>query len=235
MKIELTPIGIAKTPYKEKFAIPRQPGLVPSVRSEIEFIAPFNDSALFDGIEQHSHLWVEFLFHHNLEQGWSPKVRPPRLGGNRKLGVFATRSSFRPNGIGLSVGKLLEVKTVKGITSLVMQGLDLLDGTPVLDIKPYLPYADIVGEAQAGFAQEKPEPMKISFSENALQQCHIFSKRHPELHQVITEILTQDPRPAYKKNTSEDKIYGVRLFNYEVKWKVEANENIVISIDALKS
>lgn len=233
MKIEITAIGVAHSPYREKFAIPRQPGLAPSVKTTIEFFAPYNDSAMFDGIKQHSHLWVEFLFHQNLEQGWSPKVRPPRLGGNKKLGVFATRSSFRPNGIGLSVGKLLEVNDKGGQIQLVLQGLDLLDGTPIVDIKPYLPYADSIVEAQAGFAQEKPEFMRVSFTEQAIEQCKRHAAHTPELKQVITEVLSQDPRPAYKKNEADKKIYGVKLFNVNVKWQVIDNENRVVAIESI--
>lgn len=234
MKIEISAIGIARSPYKEKFAIPRQPGLAPSVKTTIEFLAPYNDAALFDGIKQHSHLWVEFLFHQNISQGWSPKVRPPRLGGNKKLGVFATRSSFRPNGLGLSVGKLLELNDNGGQVRLVVQGLDLLDGTPVVDIKPYLPYADSIDDAQAGFAQAKPEFMKVSFTEQAIEQSQSYAAQCPELLQVITEVLSQDPRPAYKKNDVDGKTYGVRLFDVNVKWQVIKNENRVVAIEPIK-
>jgi tRNA-Thr(GGU) m(6)t(6)A37 methyltransferase TsaA len=230
MKYEITPIGVARTPFKEKFAIPRQPGLAPSIKSYIEFFAPFDNVDCFDGIEQHSHLWIEFLFHENLPNGWSTKVRPPRLGGNKKLGVFATRSSFRPNGLGLSVGKLIDVERLAGRAKLVMQGLDLLDGTPIIDIKPYIPYADCVIDAQSSFAADKPNTLKVCFSEQAEFQCTYLSNQHPELRQVLLEILAQDPRPAYQKMNNSDRIYGVRLFDLEIKWTVQNSELTVVSI-----
>jgi tRNA-Thr(GGU) m(6)t(6)A37 methyltransferase TsaA len=232
MKFEIVPIGIARTPFKEKFAIPRQPGLAPSVECWIEFFSPYDSVDCFDGIESHSHLWVEFVFHHNLSRGWKSKVRPPRLGGNKKLGVFATRSSFRPNGLGLSVGRLLSVERRSGRVKLLMQGLDLLDGTPVIDIKPYLPYADCILQAESSFASEQPELIQVEFTDEAKTQCLKFSEKYPNLGQIILEILAQDPRPAYKTGLQTKRVYGVNLFDLEIKWTVSEGKTLVLTIEA---
>jgi len=153
-------IGTIKSPYQEKFAIPRQANLVTAAKGQIVLQGSANNSELLRGIEQFSHLWLIFVFHGTAQQGWKPLVRPPRLGGNKKMGVLATRSTFRPNPIGMSVVKLdsleTHLKANKQQTILHISGLDLLNGTPILDIKPYIPYSDALADAQAGFAQQAP-------------------------------------------------------------------------------
>src|SRR5690554_2357523 len=143
-------IGYIESPYRQKFAIPRQPGLVKSARGAIRLENEFAHPDCTRGLEEFSHLWVQFIFHETQAQGWKPLVRPPRLGGNEKRGVFATRSTFRPNAIGLSVVELVEVQ-LSPKPKLIVRGLDLLDGTPIIDIKPYLPYADAIPNARGGF------------------------------------------------------------------------------------
>ena len=154
---QLNAVAICRTPYKQKFGIPRQPGLVNAV-GYIEFEPAFNHIDAVRGIEQYSHLWLLFCFHENLAQGWKTTVRPPRLGGNEKLGVFATRSTFRPNGIGQSVVKLHGVIQRKGKVCLVISGMDLLDGTPIVDIKPYIPFSDAIFRRQRRHSPRSPNP-----------------------------------------------------------------------------
>lgn len=227
MTILLTPLAIIDTPYKQKFGIPRQPGLVPAAKGVIRLCEEFNDANLLDGIEQFSHLWLIFQFHQTVGQGWKPTVRPPRLGGNKKLGVLATRSSFRPNGLGMSVVKLESVNA----TELVVSGMDLLDGTPILDIKPYLPYADALHDAHAGYASTSPNSdMAVEFSAIAMQQLMNFHQTHPELAKLIEQVLKQDPRPAYQKSKEQNRVYGISLYDYNITWRVENNINLVLEI-----
>ncbi|WP_040095556.1 tRNA (N6-threonylcarbamoyladenosine(37)-N6)-methyltransferase TrmO, partial [Aeromonas australiensis] len=158
MKFEIDTLGIIRSPYKEKFAIPRQPGLVKSARARLELLPPYDQPDVLRGIEQFSHLWLSFVFHQTMAQGWHPTVRPPRLGGNERVGVFATRSTFRPNPLGLSVVELHGVGRERGKLWLELGAVDLLDGTPIVDIKPYVPYADSLPDARGGFAPDAPTP-----------------------------------------------------------------------------
>lgn len=230
MTIALQPIATIHTPYKQKFAIPRQPGLAKHALGLIEFLPEFADPNCLRGIEQFSHLWLVFQFHQTAQQGWSPMVRPPRLGGNKKMGVFATRSTFRPNHMGLSVVEFVGVEHSNGKLILKVCGMDLLDGTPILDIKPYIPYADSYPEAQGGFAQEQPQLMAVSYSPAAVGQLSYWQQTYPQLRQLITEVLAQDPRPAYKANTELDKIYGMSLYELNIQWHVVDNCCEVLNI-----
>src|SRR5690554_7581282 len=170
MSWSLETLGRIHSCYQEKFAVPRQPGLAPSAFATLELLPPYNQAALVEGLETFSHLWISFIFHQNLEQGWKPKVRPPRLGGNKKVGVFASRSTFRPNGLGLSVVELVDINHTKQETRIEIAGLDLLHGTPIVDIKPYIPYADALTNATAGIAQEPPKnALTVSFVAQAKQ------------------------------------------------------------------
>ncbi|MCP4325028.1 MAG: tRNA (N6-threonylcarbamoyladenosine(37)-N6)-methyltransferase TrmO, partial [Alteromonadales bacterium] len=154
------------SPYKEKFAVPRQPGLVPSANALLEILPPYDDINAFTGLDDFSHLWLMFVFHKNKQnKNWQPTVRPPRLGGNKRLGVFATRSPNRPNPIGLSLVEFHGVIQKQGKLFLQLSNIDLVDGTPIVDIKPYIPYADSKPDASAGFAQATPEIlMEVCFS-----------------------------------------------------------------------
>jgi tRNA-Thr(GGU) m(6)t(6)A37 methyltransferase TsaA len=230
MTIQFEPIGVIRTPYKQKFAIPRQPGLVKSALGCIEFLDEYKDPNCLRGIEQFSHLWLIFQFHQTVEHGWSPLVRPPRLGGNSKLGVFATRSTFRPNGMGMSVVELDSVNHENGKLSLNVRGMDLLDGTPILDIKPYVPYVDSVKHAQGGFANAAPVSMLVTFNQVALQQIKQFEASYPNLLNVISDVLEQDPRPAYKANKSATEQFGMSLYDLNIRWQVTKGVNQVISV-----
>ena len=214
-------IGVIRSPYKEKFAVPRQPGLVKSCSGELHLVPPYNQADAVRGLEAFSHLWVLFVFHQTMEGGWRPTVRPPRLGGNARMGVFATRSTFRPNPIGMSLVELRDIRCHKEHVILELGGLDLVDGTPVVDIKPYLPFAESLPDARASYAQDAPHAsVKVTFSAEIAQQLIGLEKRYPHLRQFITEVLAQDPRPAYRKNEEEGKTYAVWLLDFNVRWRV---------------
>lgn len=230
MTINIQPIATIRTPYKEKFGIPRQPGLAKSALGQIIFFDKFNDPNYLRGIEQFSHLWLLFQFHQTADKGYSPLVRPPRLGGNQKLGVFATRSTFRPNGMGMSVVEFDAVSFKHKQLSLTVRGMDLLDSTPILDIKPYIPYADSIPWASGGMAQHSPELMTVTFSNQAHGQLKTLEQRYPALRSLIQEVLSQDPRPAYHQNSHPDKPYAMTLYELNIQWQVIDHQNVVLSI-----
>ena len=231
MPYPLEPIATIHSPFREKFATPRQPGLTPSVTATIEFLPGFATPEAVRGLEGFSHLWLIFLFHHNWQKGWKPTVRPPRLGGNQRVGVYASRSPFRPNPIGLSAVKLLNIIKEQGNISLEVQGADLIDATPVLDIKPYIAYGDSILGATSGFATEAPgTSLKIVFSDQAQQQLDNDKSESPDLKTMLTEILTLDPRPAYRQGKNDDQEYGMLFDDYNVSWKVTGLELTVLDI-----
>lgn len=214
MSHSVSPIGYLRSCFKEKFAIPRQPQLAPAARGVLELLPPFDRGQALEGLEQVSHVWLLFLFHQALEGRPRFRVRPPRLGGNRSLGVFATRSTHRPNGIGQSVVRLEKIEAGR----LWLSGIDLLDGTPVLDIKPYVPYADCLPEARNGIAEAPPPAIPLEWSEPALVQAQEHAARLDEpLVELIEQCLAQDPRPAYQV-PEPSRRYGVRFWDVEVRW-----------------
>nr|WP_055438102.1 tRNA (N6-threonylcarbamoyladenosine(37)-N6)-methyltransferase TrmO [Pseudidiomarina woesei] len=229
--ITMRPIGVIHSPYAQKFAVPRQPGLVRAARATIELQGAAAHSDSVRGLEQFSHLWVMFVFHQTQAQGWKPLVRPPRLGGNKKLGVFATRSTFRPNPIGLSVVELEAVRIDGEQVFIDVIGGDWVNQTPVLDIKPYIPYADAINNAQGGFAQSSPATLPTVFSAEATVQIEALTTKYPQLRLLIEQVLAQDPRPAYQ-NTSHDldKTYGMTLYDVNIRWQVVNQQNHVISV-----
>ncbi len=227
---QLSPVGYIRSPYKQKFAIPRQPRLVPEAKARLEFAPDFNREEFVRGIEEFSHLWILFRFHETAEKGFSPMVRPPRLGGNERKGVFATRATFRPNAIGMSAVKLEGVEYKNGQLALLLSGVDLLDGTPVLDIKPYLPYSDALEGALAGFADTRPHTqMSVAFSPEA-EAFIARQDAYPELKDFITQVLRQDPRPAYKKKKQGTQDYGMTLYDFNIRWHVDGEHNFVSEI-----
>jgi tRNA-Thr(GGU) m(6)t(6)A37 methyltransferase TsaA len=216
----LTPVARIHTPYSQKFGILRQGAGLSIAKGTIVFADHINAVEALSGIEQFSHLWLLFQFHQNTAQGWSAKVRPPRLGGNQKIGVFATRSSFRPNGIGMSVVKLLKVANNK----LLVEGVDMLSGTPILDIKPYLAYADSLPESVGGYAHQSPPPtLLVHFEDEAATQMQLLSREYEDLDDLVTATLASDPRPAYKKNKSDEKQYHVCLYDIDICFSVMHN------------
>lgn len=177
-------IGVIRSPYKEKFAVPRQPGLVIHGSGELHLVAPYNQADAVRGLEAFSHLWVVFVFHQTMEGGWRPTVRPPRLGGNARMGVFATRSTFRPNPIGMSLVELKGIRCQKDQVILELGSLDLVDGTPVIDIKPYLPFAEALPDARASYAQDAPQAdMPVHFTSEITTQ---ISELESVIHVCVT-------------------------------------------------
>jgi tRNA-Thr(GGU) m(6)t(6)A37 methyltransferase TsaA len=219
--VTLSPIGMIESDFPDKFGVPRQAGLAPAARASLILLPPFDDPLAVRGLDAFSHLWLTFIFHLGPEkpgpEHWTPLVRPPRLGGNARTGVFASRSPNRPNRLGLSLVSLVDIDTRDGLR-LILRGVDLVSGTPVLDIKPYLPWADTAPDAIGGFAPDAPALLPVSFAPEAET---ILTKRPDgdSLGQLIIQVLTQDPRPAYRKG-AEARVYGIRLRDVDVRFRV---------------
>ena len=221
-------IGKVHSCYKEKFGIPRQPGLV-DVAATIEIDAEYSQDEAFRELETFSHIWVIFVFHQLNNKSWNATVRPPRLGGNQRIGVFASRSMFRPNPVGLSVVKLESLERKNNKIVLHIRGADLLDATPVLDIKPYIPYADAIHDANPGYAAAKPgNTLEVSFTAEAKQEIKAAVQKHPQIAGVITQVLQLDPRPAYQEQKKSKDSYAIKIYDYDVKWCIE-NEKVIVT------
>lgn len=224
MNFTFPAIGIVHSCFKEKFGIPRQPGLVPLSTATIELLPPYDDMDALDGLEGASHLWVQFVFHANKRSEWKAKVKPPRLGGNKTLGVFATRSPTRPAPIGLSVVKLESIEQQSGKILIHLSGIDLLDGTPVLDIKPYVPYVDAIVDARNDFAPAPPERVTVTIPGPLMAFCTAYQTRSgAPLAELIQQVLQQDPRPQYQIPEPE-RIYGMKLLDVDVRWRYGATD-----------
>ncbi|MDH5393925.1 MAG: tRNA (N6-threonylcarbamoyladenosine(37)-N6)-methyltransferase TrmO [Gammaproteobacteria bacterium] len=225
-------VAIVRSCYKEKFGIPRQSGLSDHAEAIIELVAPYNHEDYIRELEGFSHLWLIFVFHKHLGRQAKATVRPPRLGGNKRVGVFASRSSFRPNPVGLSVVKLQSIRKQNNKIELSVSGADLVDGTPVIDIKPYIGYADSVTNSHAAYAQQRPEPvLAVKLSQQAKGFICNVKEQYPLLEKVIRETISLDPRPGYVD--SEDKVYGLNLYDLNIKWTVEKGQAEVFFIESL--
>lgn len=213
----MTPVAIMEGCFPEKFGVPRQAGIVKSARGVVRFLAPFNHENYLHGLELSSHIWLTFGFHQN---AWNGKatVRPQRLGGNDRMGVFATRSSFRPNGLGLSAVKIERIDWQKG--EIEVSGHDLVDGTPIYCVKPYIPFADSLPEATSDFAVAKPEEYPVSFSDEAEMMLQALSIEYPDLRSLITEVIAQNPTPQFHQD--EARIYGVALKSWNILFQRES-------------
>ena len=223
-EIKIYPIAYVRSDYKEKFGIPRQSGRAPSLLSRIVFTEEFRSGDALREIEGFSHLWLLFDFSATREKGYSPTVRPPRLGGNKRVGVFASRSPFRPNHIGLSCVKLVRLEKTNEGATLIVAGADLLDGTPILDIKPYLPYADCQIDATGGYTEDtKWQPLSVRFEEGLLE------KIPEEKRAGLCECLEQDPRPSYQDDST--RVYGMAFDIFQIRFIVKENELTVIAIE----
>jgi tRNA-Thr(GGU) m(6)t(6)A37 methyltransferase TsaA len=225
------PIGYIRSCFTEKFGIPRQPGLVPDATAVLEIKRPFQNHEAFRNLESFSHIWILFVFHQCLQNKCKSTVRPPRLGGNRRVGVFASRSGFRPNPIGQSAVELVSIEKSNGRVCLYLKGVDLLDGTPVLDIKPYLPYADSLPQAKSGYAGDPPPSgLGVHFSKEAAGACRMLeSQAYPHLERLIIDLLAMDPRPGYA-DAVEKRSFGMRLWDLNIRFKVVDGHMIVESI-----
>ncbi len=231
MHLTLTPLGYIESCFKEKFGIPRQPGLVQAARASLRLLPPFDRAEAVRGLDGFSHVWLIFGFHGTADGGWRPTVRPPRLGGNQRLGVFATRSTFRPNPLGLSVVRLAGIDTSHGVR-LEFSGADLLDGTPIYDIKPYLPYADAITDACGGFAPDEPAiAVDIVFTPEAERHLEQASRARPQIRALVEEMLRYDPRPAYFGSSDRRKDFGVRLYEFDVKWRIDDGRAVVTALE----
>jgi len=232
-QLQIDYIGYVRSGFKEKFGIPRQPGLVKTLTATVELIPPYSNPETVRGLENCSHIWLMFVFSECVGKGWKPTVRPPRLGGNQRTGVFGCRSPFRPNPIGLSPVELLSIEQKGDRLLLHVSGADLLDGTPIVDIKPYLPYTDCIEEAQFELAQAAAEPLDLPcrFTLDAEKACVHFSQRlNQPLAEQIEEVLRCDPRPAYKKGDN-DRVYGLNLHDLNIRWQITDSEIIILSIE----
>lgn len=216
-------IARMESDFPDKFGIPRQSGLT-SLASRIVFEPEFRDPNALRGIEGWSHLWILWIFSEAVRPGWSPTVRPPRLGGNERVGVFATRSPFRPNNIGLSSVKFERVEHTENEGDvLIVSGADLMDGTPIIDIKPYVPYADAHPEASGGFAAEKfGKKLKVVFPEELL------SRVEPGKREGLKDLLAEDPRPAVQDDP--ERVYGMRFSDVEIKFVVSDGVLTVVDV-----
>ena len=222
---EIRPIARMRSDFPEKFGIPRQAGIVEALEGLVVFEPEYRDPEALRGIEGFSHLWLLWQFSENLRAGFSPTVRPPRLGGNARMGVFATRSPFRPNALGLSCVELKAVEARPGLgTVLVVWGADLMDGTPIFDIKPYIPYADCRPDALSGFAPDAGETLGVEIPDALL------SSLPPEKREALVGVLANDPRPRYQKDP--DRVYALDFAGFTVRFRVEGDVVRVVGVDS---
>ena len=221
MQHTLTSIATIHSPYQQKFGVARQPGLVPAAEVCIELDAEFNADSV-RGLESFDYVWIHFIFHGVLDEGWSPLVRPPRLGGKQKMGVFATRSPHRPNHLGLSLLKLERIECGKTV-KLYCSGADLLDGTPVVDIKPYIPFVEAKPQAAGGFALSAPDLLQVAWLPGTDTGLSANTRK------LIAQSIAQDPRPAYQN--IPERVYVMSVAGYEVKFQIQEKAATIIAVE----
>lgn len=222
-QILIRPIAVMHTDLPDKFGVPRQAGIVEELEGTIVFEPEFRVDDALRGIEEFSHLWIIWQFHKAVRSEWSPTVRPPRLGGNVRMGVFATRSPFRPNNIAMSCVRLLGVeRTAENGTVLRVAGVDMMDGTPILDIKPYIPYADSHPEASGGFAPDSGYQLEVNFAPGLEEQIP------KEKRAALRGVLENDPRPRYQNDS--ERVYGMDFGGMNIRFRVEENRLLVTEI-----
>ena len=225
MKYTIKAIARIRSDFPTKFGIPRQAGIVEELEARIVFEPEYRNPDALRGLEGFSHIWLIWQFSQAVREDWSPTVRPPRLGGNTRMGVFATRSPFRPNALGLSCVRLLGIEDTEEGRTLRVAGADLMDGTPIFDIKPYIPYADCKPEAESGFAPDPGAQLTVEFLPEA--EKHI----PPEKRQALRGVLANDPRPRYKQDG--ERVYALEFAGREVKFQVKDKVLRVLSAEAL--
>ncbi len=224
--MDIQPIATIRSDFEARFGIPRQPGLVPAATAEVLFNPPYDDPDALRGLQGCSHIWLIFGFHAIDNSEWRPTVRPPRLGGNQRYGVFATRAPFRPNGLGLSLVRLEGVLD-EPARGLAISGQDLLDGTPVYDIKPYMPAIEALPDARPPIGFEgRPETIAVSWSPAARAALPDAS---PQLGELIEQTVAADPRPAYQRGDGETR-YGMRLHGHEVTWEADGTQARITAV-----
>lgn len=227
MEYTIKAIARIRSDFPTKFGIPRQAGIVEELEARIVFEPEYRNPDALRGLEGFSHIWLIWQFSQAVREDWSPTVRPPRLGGNTRMGVFATRSPFRPNALGLSCVRLLGIEDTEEGRTLRVAGADLMDGTPIFDIKPYIPYADCKPEAESGFALDPGAQLTVEFLPEA--EKHI----PPEKRQALRGVLANDPRPRYKQDG--ERVYALEFAGLEVKFQVKDKILRVLSAEALQN
>lgn len=220
--MNIEPIGVLRSCFGEKFAVPRQPGLCPSAWGKLFFYEAYRGEEFLRGMDGFSHVWLIFGFHETMDRGWSPTVRPPRLGGNQRVGVFASRSTHRPNGLGLSLCRYDGIESTPQGPALLLGGVDLIDGTPVYDVKPYLAYAEALPDARCGYADESPPRREVVIGDAARADFFALPSRDQK---VIEEVLALDPRPAAHDDVN--RVYGALLCGWNVKFRVDDQVHLV--------
>ena len=221
----IRPVAVYRGDLPEKFGLPRQAGVVKELEGLVVFAPEFRNPDALRGLEGFSHIWLIWQFSESLQTGFSPTVRPPRLGGNTRMGVFATRSPFRPNGLGLSCVELAGIEEREGLgTVLRVRGADLKDGTPVFDVKPYVPYADAHPEARAGFAPDPGAMLTVNFPPEKLAQIPAGKR------EALRGVLANDPRPRYQKDP--ERVYTLSFAGYEVSFTVREDSLTVTNVRA---
>lgn len=227
-ELTIRPIAKMHSDFSDKFGIPRQSGLVEELRSTIVFEPEYRNPDALRGLEDFSHIWIIWQFSEAVRQGWSPTVRPPRLGGNTRMGVFATRSPFRPNNLGLSCVRILGLEqTAKYGTVIHVGGADLLDQTPILDIKPYIPYSDSKPEASGGFTDHTGDfILEVDFPPDLLE------KLPEEKRSAAIGVLSHDPRPSYQRNS--ERVYGLSFAGYDIRFTVSGKRLAVCEVHTLQ-
>lgn len=232
--LTLTPIAITRSCFKDKFGVPRQPGLTRHAHAELIIQPPFDREDAFRGLESASHIWLTFQFHEAVRAEWRPVVRPPRLGGNKKIGVFASRSPFRPNSLGLSVVRYQGLMRKRGELILKISSHDLIEGTPILDIKPYLPFSDSVPDASLGWADSAPtDRLEVIFSPEAISQLNQLPPAdYPDFRALIEDVVSYDPRPSFRRGRDEQRIYGANLFDKNVRFRF-VNEDSIKRVEVI--
>ena len=231
--IIVRPIGVIHSCFTEKFGIPRQPGMVKSAMATLELLPPFSREEMVRGLGDFSHIWVHFLFHQTVAEGWRATVRPPWLGGKKRVGVFASRTPHRPNHMGISAVKLINIKMEKKRYILELSGVDFLDQTPVLDIKPYVPYSDSIAEATAGYTVVEKPLIELQFTGEAAGFCAAYEEETGrKIRLLVEEMISQDPRPASQKGRKSQ--FGMLLWDVNVRWQVSGTQFKVLECHRLR-
>ena len=229
MKYTIESIGLIHSCYTEKFGIPRQPGLVKSATGSIELLPPCDREEMYRELDSFSHIWIQFIFHEAIDDGWRPTVRPPWLGGQKRVGLYASRTPHRRNFLGLSVVRYGGLRKEKNKLFLDISELDLLHGTPVVDIKPYVPYSDALPDASSGFVQFSEKKVSVRMTSEAEACCAQYEKEtNRGLRQLIYEVLEQDPRPASQRGRKRE--YGMLLWGMNVRWRADKEGFTVFSV-----
>ena len=228
MTFEFQPIGVLHSCFKQRFGIPSQSRLATTARGWIEFYPPYDREEAFAGLEGFSHVWLIFQFHQSLGNELNFTVQPPQKDG-AKFGLWATRAPNRPNQIGQSLVELERIEKTKAKVRLHLKGIDLVEGTPIIDIKPYLPYVDAIPDARGGFAHQAPQPrLQVSFFDQAEQQLSAIENSYPDLRQLIVEVLQYDPRPIYYRKNSDKKIFTMQLYDLTLRFEIVNEKSVSV-------